>query len=232
MGRWWWLVMIGVVGVPMAVLAQRPQPHPVQRLRCESLNGRYTLCPVEVRGRVHLERQLSRAACIEGRTWGVNDQGIWVDQGCRGLFLVKAGPLTLTCRSVNFKYQFCRVDTQGGVRLQRQLSRTRCVEGHTWGYDRQGIWVDRGCGAEFVVGLGETLPPFGVERFIRCESVNRQRVWCPVETRRAMVTLERQLSRAPCIQGQTWGVDGQGIWVTDGCRGEFRVSGGTWQGRP
>ena len=46
------------------------------------------------------------------------------------------------------------VDIQGGVadvRLVRQLSSARCVEGQTWGQDRSGLWVTQGCRAEFEV---------------------------------------------------------------------------------
>lgn len=57
-----------------------------------------------------------------------------------------------TCQSRYDRYQYCRTDTRGGVRLQRQLSKSDCTQGQTWGYDRGGIWVDRGCRAEFVIG--------------------------------------------------------------------------------
>jgi hypothetical protein len=33
-----------------------------------------------------LERQHSRNACIEGRTWGQDRGGVWVDDGCRATF--------------------------------------------------------------------------------------------------------------------------------------------------
>jgi Protein of unknown function (DUF3011) len=38
------------------------------------------------------------------------------------------------------------------VRLVRQRSDTDCILGRTWGYDPRGIWVDRGCRADFEVG--------------------------------------------------------------------------------
>jgi len=44
----------------------------------------------------------------------------------------------------------CDADTSGGVRLSRQSSdSSRCEEGSTWGYTARGVWVDRGCKAEF-----------------------------------------------------------------------------------
>jgi len=36
--------------------------------------------------------------------------------------------------------------------LVRQISHTRCRLDDNWGYDRNGVWVDRGCSAEFQVG--------------------------------------------------------------------------------
>jgi hypothetical protein len=60
----------------------------------------------------------------------------------------------LVCASANFDYSYCRVDTRGGIRLLQQLSRAPCVQGRTWGTDPRGIWVDRGCSAQFSVAGG------------------------------------------------------------------------------
>lgn len=46
-------------------------------------------------------------------------------------------------------YRHCRADFRNGVRLHRQLSRSSCRQNESWGYDRRGVWVDRGCRAEF-----------------------------------------------------------------------------------
>lgn len=61
---------------------------------------------------------------------------------------------TIRCESRNFRYSYCRVDTHGDVRLDRELSSASCRYGRGWGYDHRGIWVDRGCRAEFVVNEG------------------------------------------------------------------------------
>jgi hypothetical protein len=47
------------------------------------------------------------------------------------------------------------------------------------------------------------------------------------------VRLERQLSKTPCRQYQTWGADGDGsgVWVRNGCRGVFVVDRGGGHGR-
>lgn len=61
--------------------------------------------------------------------------------------------ITLSCQSNSARYQLCQVDVgrNGRVRLVRQLSDTRCQEGYSWGWNRAGVWVDRGCRAQFVV---------------------------------------------------------------------------------
>ncbi len=61
---------------------------------------------------------------------------------------------TIRCESKGGSYQVCSADTRGGVRLTQQLSSQGCWQNDTWGYDRNRIWVDRGCRAEFYVGSG------------------------------------------------------------------------------
>jgi len=36
--------------------------------------------------------------------------------------------------------------------LIRIRSEAPCVFGQTWGFDDRGVWVDRGCRADFAVG--------------------------------------------------------------------------------
>ncbi len=74
-----------------------------------------------------------------------------------GLLLLGAGGTasaqsTITCESRNGQYQSCSANTSGGVTLSRQLSSQGCWQGDTWGYDRNRVWVTRGCRAEFRVG--------------------------------------------------------------------------------
>ena len=58
---------------------------------------------------------------------------------------------TVRCESKDYRHNECRIDKHGYVRLSRQLSRADCIQGRNWDYDRRHIWVDDGCGAEFVV---------------------------------------------------------------------------------
>ena len=59
---------------------------------------------------------------------------------------------TITCESRNNQYQACAANTTGGVTLSRQLSSQGCWQNDTWGFDRNRVWVTRGCRAEFRVG--------------------------------------------------------------------------------
>ena len=59
----------------------------------------------------------------------------------------------ITCESTTGgQYQYCRADTQNLVKLKKQISNATCEQDYSWGYDYQGIWVDRGCRAEFSYG--------------------------------------------------------------------------------
>lgn len=69
----------------------------------------------------------------------------------------RADERTVRCESRNFRYRYCRADTDNEVRLEREMSRRNCVLWRSWGYDRRGIWVDNGCRAEFRVGRGGGL---------------------------------------------------------------------------
>ena len=55
---------------------------------CESRDFRYRFCAVDLggAGRARVARQISDTPCREGRSWGWNRAGIWVDQGCAAEF--------------------------------------------------------------------------------------------------------------------------------------------------
>ncbi|MEQ4575399.1 MAG: DUF3011 domain-containing protein [Gammaproteobacteria bacterium] len=139
----------------------RPQGDALTRrvVRCES-NGPQTSCPVMLRGEpVRLLRQRSAWPCKEGRTWGTRRNEIWVSRGCDGEFEIGAEdgsgfvdvPRRVTCESKNRIRRMCGVSVERGVRLGRQISGTACVQDKNWGWSRDGIWVDGGCRAEFIV---------------------------------------------------------------------------------
>lgn len=66
---------------------------------------------------------------------------------------------------------------------------------------------------------------------VKCESDNGGRVYCGAYTPN-QVTMNRQISGAPCTRGSTWGVDNRGLWVDRGCRATFYIQGNRQPGYP
>lgn len=134
-------------------------------VRCESMDKRTRHCNIDTRRGVQLTRRLSDAPCVQGRTWGYDNRGVWVSNGCRAEFVSGGGGYrpghgnrpggdyrqTVRCESDDRRQRRCNVSVRRGVDIVRQLSKTRCVQGQNWGWDRGGIWVQGGCRAEFRV---------------------------------------------------------------------------------
>jgi hypothetical protein len=53
------------------------------------------------------------------------------------------------CESIGGRHTECAINSRGRVRLVRQLSKTRCIEGQNWGIKRRAVWVSDGCRATF-----------------------------------------------------------------------------------
>ncbi len=138
----------------------------------------------------------------------------------------EGGPQTLVCESTDGRRRYCEIDERAAVRLSRQIGSAACREGRTWGRDARGIWVDRGCRAEFEMVMS-AVPGRGRGRgrggdIVRCSSENGRRTYCEADTRGGAL-LVRQLEGRECRLGETWGFDAKGIWVDRGCRGEFQL---------
>ncbi|MBB6063739.1 DUF3011 domain-containing protein [Pseudoxanthomonas broegbernensis] len=123
---------------------------------------------------------------------------------------------TLVCSSEDRRRRECRTPFGGRPVLVENISDTRCVEGVNFGGGGGTMWVDRGCRGRFAQGRGGTSEA----RTVRCESQDNRDRTCPAGFGNPAV-LVRQLSKAACIQGRTWGQRGSSIWVSGGCRGEF-----------
>lgn len=170
------IITIGIAVAGSVLMTSTVQAEPQRggyggrdRIECASNDYRYTRCDVDWRS-AELVRQTSQARCIEGRTWGIDRRGLWVDRGCAGIFVERGrgghhgggdwhpGPgwdrdISLTCSSDDYRYRMCQVDVGrgGDVRIVRQLSNSACIEGRSWGWNRAGIWVSGGCSAVFRV---------------------------------------------------------------------------------
>jgi Protein of unknown function (DUF3011) len=133
---------------------------------CESHNDGRRHCAVANidTESVYVERKLSQTHCQHGVNWGVDRDGIWVDGGCRAVFafVYRQGgggssssrpgrPGTIECGSQDDRRRHCEVPNidPDSVTMDRQLSHANCHRGQSWGTESRGIWVDKGCRAEF-----------------------------------------------------------------------------------
>ena len=208
------------------------QPGYGARITCSSNDGKRNWCDIGRTRDVQLARQISGSACIQGQTWGIDNRGLWVDRGCRAEFIIgrQPGPppgppvQTINCSSNDGRRNWCAIGNSRDVRLVRQISGSACIQGQTWGTDNRGLWVDRGCRADFAIGRGGYGPPPGPPppQIITCSSNDGRRNWCDTGGRRN-IQFNRQISGSPCVQGSTWGIDNRGLWVDRGCRAEFRI---------
>ena len=143
-----------------------PGPHPgpgngqgETSIQCESNDGRLRMCGSALRGQVSLQRQLSSRRCVEGSNFGLRNGSVWVNDGCRGVFLIQGGnghqppeqAYNVTCSSDKNRYTSCIWDARRGQPyLLQTLSSSPCVQGSSWGYaTRTGLWVNKGCRGRF-----------------------------------------------------------------------------------
>lgn len=151
-------------------------PPQARQITCESWQFRPNECPADTRGGVRLLQQTG-GICTQGQTWGFTPRGIWVNNGCRGIFAVVggrpgggrpgggpgpggsgfpdapipgAGGRFIVCESWQFQPQRCATDVFQRPRVE--VIAGTCVEGQTWGWDRGGVWVNGGCRARFRFG--------------------------------------------------------------------------------
>jgi hypothetical protein len=135
-------------------------------VKCESNDGHRSYCGNYEFNQVRLDRQISNSPCIQGRSWGVDNRGLWVDDGCRAYFTILRNPNgggnwnggepgrgqdSVRCESIDGRRSYCGNYGYDQVRLERQISDSPCVQGRSWGVDRGGLWVDDGCRAVFEI---------------------------------------------------------------------------------
>ncbi len=75
------------------------------------------------------------------------------------------------------------------------------------------------------VALGQQAPPSqSAANVISCISKQGERQVCPADTQ-AGVALLRSTGDSTCLLGKNWGYDDAGLWVSNGCGGEFAIGG-------
>lgn len=173
---------------------------------------------------------------------GGGNRGGW--QNNEGWSNNNNGSQTLTCTSDDNRNHSCRANFRiARAKIDQQMSNAPCTQGRTWGYDNNRIWVDQGCRARFRVyaqggggnwngnggwnggGNGNWNGGGGNNNatIIRCESDNGQWQKCKAGFQISRVELANRLSNSPCKNGRDWGNNDGSVWVSNGCRAEFRV---------
>ena len=194
---------------------------------CSSNSQRYQECRTPFRGRARLIENISKTRCIEGSNWGSRSGVVWVNQGCRARFSDSGNgwggnSQQIRCESRDGRYQECRKPYKGTVYLSRQLSNQSCIEGRTWGQDKDRVWVNGGCRAEFQVrgnGNGGDWGGYNVT----CTSRNNQYKTCTWDRSRGTPRLVERLS-GRCTERYDWGYDNnRGLWVANNCSARFGV---------
>jgi len=126
---------------------------------------------------------------------------------------------SLDCSSQNYRRKECPLRGTGSAVLQRQLSKSRCTQGQTWGVNGTTLWVDNGCSGRFTI-----TPEVNWDTYtMNCESLQNRRADCRLKGM-AEVRLVRQLSSASCRRGTGWDHQGDRLWADRGCRATFEVS--------
>jgi hypothetical protein len=138
---------------------------------------------------------------------------------------------TVRCESTDSRLRRCRIDTAGEVRIVRQLSRERCIQGRNWTWTRDEIRVSNGCRADFQVlprdsrygyddrGRYGNGNGYGRDQVVRCDSRNMSRTYCGDATSQYTMVGYRDND---CVPGRTYGQDSRGLWVAGNCSAQFR----------
>jgi predicted porin len=82
-------VLAGAFLPDSAVAQQAPANQtPPQVISCVSMKGQRQVCTANTAAGVSLLRSTGESSCLLGKTWGYDDAGVWVFDGCGGEFAV------------------------------------------------------------------------------------------------------------------------------------------------
>ncbi len=243
------MVAAALAALGFAVPASAQQ---FQTRECSSWQYRPAECAVERNARdLRMARRIA-GDCVPDRDWGLRRGTIYVANGCRAVFQYSTGHgwgggpgggypdrpdrpgfgggQSVRCESWNYRPARCALNTVGGVGL-RNVVAGNCVQGQTWGWDRGGVWVNGGCRGDFIAlnSVGGGYPGGGYPggpgydggAVVECSSWNYRPARCVTPVGRGVRIVS--VIAGECVEGQTWGWDGGGIWVNGGCRGRFRA---------
>ena len=77
-----------ISAIPPAYASDAAEPAGNPTVTCASRPGERIHCPADTSAGVALVKSTGESACLLGKTWGYDDAGIWVSDGCTGEFVV------------------------------------------------------------------------------------------------------------------------------------------------
>ena len=204
--------IVGALVLVVSTLAL-PRAADADTITCESQNNNYRHCSAYTRGGVSLQTQLSNSGCYQGNTWGYDNRGIWVSNGCRAVFRVG---------SDNYRHDDKSDDAAAavaGVALLA-LGAAAVHEAHERHEDERSN--DH---YEYNYNQQHYSQNYSHNRVdsVNCSSENGRYNHCRANVYNARVELVRQHSKSGCRHGQDWGYDRGGVWVDNGCRATFEI---------
>jgi hypothetical protein len=165
-----------------------------QDLRCESRNLARQDCPADTRGGVSLRYQYSSEGCYLNDTWGYDNNGVWVTNGCRADFTLGTPPPGSD-------------EEQAG-----SSTKDKVIAGAVIG----------GIAAAIIAAAVSNNNKNNDPNTVYCASDNGRYNTCQAGRFR-YAEMARQRSGSPCIFNRTWGYSRNTIWVDRGCRADFWV---------
>jgi hypothetical protein len=190
---------VSICVIALLCISPRAIARQDETVECRSKGFDYTECAARFR-RPQLVQQLSNSECVENRSWGVKTNGvIWVSAGCAAVF-ADGGD----------QYSNRDSDDNGNDNGNREDARPRddnYPESQDRRDDRRHEQRDDRRHRERPSEL------------VECRSHGYAFTRCDANWNSAH--LIEQLSESGCVEGESWGLDDEGLWVDKGCAGRF-----------
>ena len=218
-----------IVGVFLSI-GLPADAHAQQRISCESRDYQQNYCGTGSRiTGAWLIYQRSVSPCIQGRSWGYDRRGDLGQQRLRGRVRGSEhrGRGAILSRA---KAAITVKTTAGAVAASRA---------HGWSSSARNRHASKAAaGASTAAAFGSTMaaaassPSKAVaDRRLRRHAATRSGVKAVTigttsaasAPASAMRGSSNQQSQSPCVEGRSWGSQGSGIWVSQGCAGVFSV---------
>ena len=222
-----------VVGATSSGLQPHVAASPAGPTAVEMTTGAAPAKPTDCSYTIVLVKQLSIQGCTPGRTFGCDEDGVWVASGCRALFTCDvrsapvANPQPLQCPSWSSGHPHgearcsCAAAAAGGdlVVPVAPVAPVAPVVAVVAAPNSNAAAADPIPTAPAVA----ILPVASTAAVARVHAAPPQRGPCTWN-----VTLVKQLSagsKGQCVFDESYGCDEKGVWVAGGCRGEFTCDG-------